>query len=57
MNYFRKDAEEKIWESVNAIDSINIEDINERKQAIFDIIEDFGKWLHIRTCENMIDID
>ena len=23
----------------------------------FDIIENFGKWLHIRTCDNMIDPD
>ena len=57
MGYFSKESEEKIWESVNDIDSINIKDINERKQAIFDIIEKFGKWLHQRTCYDMIDYD
>ena len=57
MGYFSKEVDIKIWESVDAIDSLNIEDINKRKQAIFDIIENFGKWLHIRTCENMIDPD
>jgi predicted DNA-binding protein (UPF0278 family) len=57
MNYFRKDAEEKIWEAVHKIDHLNIEDNDMYKQTIYDIIEDFGKWLHQRTCENMIDID
>ena len=57
MEYFSKEVDIKIWESVDAIDSLNIEDINKRKQVIFDIIENFGKWLHIRTCENMIDPD
>ena len=57
MNYFSKDAEEKIWEAVYKIDHLNIEDNDMYKQTIYDIIEDFGKWLHIRTCEKMIDID
>ena len=66
MGYFSKEADIKIWESVDAIDSLNIKDINKRKQAIdinkrkqaiFDIIENFGKWLHIRTCDDMIDLD
>ena len=57
MEYFSKEVDIKIWESVDAIDSLNIKDINKRKQAIFDIIENFGKWLHIRTCDDMIDLD
>ena len=57
MSYFDKEADIKIWESVDAIDSLNIKDINRRKQAIFDIIENFGRWLHKRTCYRMIDID
>ena len=43
MNYFRKDAEEKIWEAVHKINLLNIEDNDVYKQTIYDIIEDFGK--------------
>ena len=56
MSYFGKEVEEKIWEAVHKIDHLNIEDNDMHKQTIYDIIENFGKWLHQRTCYRMIDI-
>lgn len=57
MGYFGQEVDIKIWEAVDEINSLDINDIDIRKQAIYDIIEKFGKWLHIRTCDMMIDID
>lgn len=57
MGYFGQEGDIKIWETVDEIDALDINDTNVRKQAIYDIIEKFGKWLHIRTCDSMIDPD
>lgn len=57
MGYFGQEGDTKIWEAVDKINALNISDIDTRKQAIYDIIENFGKWLHTKTCYDMIDPD
>ena len=55
MSYWNKDTEDKLNECVYQI----CEKCNDQSMFddIYDIVDEFAKYLHLKTCERMIDYD